>query len=73
MPEVFTSELKHLHSSLSHSAENNGRSKLTKEKVLEARKLYETKKFSYSQLAKKYNVSPTTIRLAIIGKTWSTI
>ena len=73
MPEVFTPELKHLHSSLSHSAESNGRSKLTREKVLEARELYKTKKFSYSQLAKKYNVSPTTIRLAVIGKTWSTI
>lgn len=45
MPEVFTPELKHLHSSLSHSAESNGRSKLTREKVLEARELYKTKNF----------------------------
>lgn len=73
MPEVFTPELKKLHSALSHSGENNGRAKLTKEKVLELRKRYKEEKISYNQLAKEYNVSPNTIMLAIQGKTWKNI
>ena len=73
MPEVFTKESRHLHSSLSHSGENNGRSKLTAEIVKEARRRYKEEKCSYSQLAKEYGVSAGTMRSAIIGLTWSTI
>ena len=72
-PEVFTDELKRLHSSLSHSGENNGKAKLTREIVLEARKRYAEEKISYSQLAREYGVTATAMRLAIIGKTWKNI
>lgn len=48
-------------------------SRLTKEKVIEARYLYATTDMGYHRLAKKFGVSTTAIRFAIRGLTWKGI
>ena len=48
----------------------NTSAKLTKELVNKAIEDYNTNQYSLRQLAIKYNVSYTTIRYAINGKTW---
>ena len=46
--------------------------KLTEENVLEIRKLNQSG-IGYKKLAKRYGVVPTTIRMAIIGRTWKAL
>ena len=70
MPEVFTEENKHKHSGRSKAGSLNGRSKLTEEQVINIRKLHK-EGVSNSELYKAYpQVSPTSIRDIINGKTW---
>lgn len=70
MPEVFTEENKHKHSGRAKSGSLNGRSKLTEEQVIEIRRLNK-EGVSNSELYKAYpQVSPTSIRDIINGKTW---
>lgn len=52
--------------------ESNGRAKLTAEKVLEARKRVGAGE-SYVRVAIHFGVDPTTLRNAMIGKTWSNL
>lgn len=70
MPEVFTPENKHLHASRAHSGSNNGRAKLTEADVIKIRQLkkdnYENK-IIYDMFPQ---VSKTTIRSIINGKSW---
>ena len=74
MPEVFTEENKHFQTSVSHSGENNGRAKLTKEDVIKIRKMHEEDNISNSEIYKLYpQVSPTSIRNIINYKTWKTL
>lgn len=74
MPEVFTKENKHFQASTSHSGENNGRSKLTKEDVIKIRKLHEEDNISNSEIYKMYpQVSTASIRNIINYKTWKTL
>ena len=74
MPEVFTKENKHFQASISHSGENNGRSKLTKEDVIKIRKLHEEDNISNSEIYKMYpQVSTVSIRNVINYKTWKTL
>ena len=73
MPEVFTKENKHFHSSNSHSGENNGRAKLTKEDVLKIRKMHQDG-ISNIEIYKQYpQVSTTSIRNIINYKTWKNL
>ena len=70
MPEVFTKENKHKHSGRAKSGSLNGRSKLTEEQVIRIRKLHK-EGISNSEIYKAYpQVSPTSIRDIINGKTW---
>lgn len=74
MPEVFTKERKHFQSSVSHSGEQNGRAKLTKEDVLNIRALREKYKKTNSEIYKMYpQVSPVSIRYILNYKTWKNI
>lgn len=74
MPEVFTKERKHFQSSISHSGEQNGRAKLTKEDVLNIRALREKYKKTNSEIYKMYpQVSPVSIRYILNYKTWKNI
>jgi len=71
MPEVFTPELKHYHSSLSKQGPLNGRAKLTWDDVREIRRLSKEEKISNSELYKLYpQISATSIRNIINNKTW---
>lgn len=70
MPEVFTKENKHKHSSRSKSGSLNGRAKLTEKDVITIRKLYK-EGITTSELYEKYpQVTKTTIRGVINNKTW---
>lgn len=53
--------------------EKSGHAKLTKNQVLEARKLYETGLYGCSVLSKKYGVTSRTIWCAIKNITWKDI
>jgi len=53
--------------------EKNGGAKLTEEKVLKIRKLYNSKKFSYSKLGKLFKVHYSTISYIISRKLWKHI
>lgn len=74
MPEVFNEENKrkhHLMIKQSHSGENNGRSKLTKEDVLKIRELKEKNKLTNNEIYKLYpQVSSVSIRNILNYKTW---
>lgn len=73
MPEVFTEENRHLHSSLKNQGSNNGHAKLTETDVLKIRKLWKegvTRQELYS-LYPQVNV--TTIRNIINNKTWKNL
>ncbi len=50
--------------------EKNGRAKLNNEKVLEIIKLIQSKKYSLVEIAKIYNVAPTSISAIKNKKTW---
>ena len=70
MPEIFTPELKHYHSSLSKQGNLNGRAKLTWDDVRKIRKQH-NEGVSNSELYKLYpQVSSTSIRNIINNKTW---
>lgn len=74
MPEVFTPELKHLHSGVSHSGENNGRSKLTKEDVIKMRKEFESGEKTRKELQEEYNfVSSATVNSVLRYQTWKNV
>ncbi|MCY3986385.1 MAG: hypothetical protein OXF23_05010 [Candidatus Dadabacteria bacterium] len=53
--------------------ELNRGSKLTVEKVVEARRLYRSGRWTHLQLARRYDVHKRTIRQAIIGTTWASV
>lgn len=73
MPEVFTEENKHYHSSIIRSGELNGRSKLKKEDVLKIRRLHD-EGISNKELYAMYpQVTPTSIRDIINFKTWKNV
>lgn len=73
MPEVFTEENKKKHASLARQGEKNGRAKLTKEDVLNIRRLHD-EGVSNSELYKIYSqVTPTSIRDIINKKTWKSL
>lgn len=70
MPEVFTSENKHLHAGRAHSGSGNGRSKLTETDVIQIRQLNK-EGFNNQYIYDKFpQVSTATIRNIINGKTW---
>ena len=74
MPEVFTEENKKIHSKHSKSGELNGRAKLTKQDVIEIRRLHEEEKLSNQELYKLYpQVSTVSIRNVINYKTWNNL
>lgn len=50
--------------------ENGRHTKLTQEKADEIRRLYKTEKFTYQQLAEKFECSKSTIADIIRGRTW---
>lgn len=47
--------------------------KLTKEEVLEMRKAYESKKYTYKQLAKMFNISVMTMYRAVTKRSWGNV
>ena len=51
--------------------EKHGRVKLTAEKVLLSRRLHREGKATCGELAARWRVSRTTMRFAIMGKTWA--
>jgi len=50
--------------------EHNGKSKLKTKDVLDIRKQYALGCYSYKQLAKRFNISRTTIGDIILRRTW---
>lgn len=73
MPEVFTAENRKKHSSLAKTGEKNGRSKLKEIDVLNIRKLHNDG-INNSDIYKLYpQVTPTSIRDVINGKTWKNL
>lgn len=73
MPEVFTEENRHLHSSMSKQGALNGRAKLTEDDVRKIRQLWKdgiTRKELYEMYPQ---VNPTTIRGVINNKTWKNL
>jgi group I intron endonuclease len=70
MPEIFTKENRHYHSSLQHRGVLNPKAKLTEQDVLDIRKKHK-EGISNSEIYKAYpQVTPTSIRAVINGKTW---
>jgi len=51
--------------------ENNGKSILKAEDVLEIRRLCRTENKSYAELARRFNISPTTIGDIVRRRTWT--
>ena len=49
---------------------NNGQAKLTEKSVCEARKRYASGNYSYRQLAAEFKMNFSTVRKAVVGKTW---
>lgn len=73
MPEVFTKENKHAHSSKSKSGELNGRSKLTKEDVIKIKTWYK-EGLSVPKIHKKYSfVNVSTIRRIVNNESWKNV
>jgi DNA-binding XRE family transcriptional regulator len=56
--------------SISHSAEKSHCAKLNWKKVKEIRKMYSTKKFSFEDLASKFDVKRTTIGNIVNNQSW---
>jgi len=52
------------------TGERNGQSKLTEQSVLEIRKKYSTKEFTYKKLGAEYGVCEDTIKKAVKGIYW---
>ena len=73
MPEVFTKENIHYHSSLSKIGELNGRSKLTKEDVIQIKTLHKNG-LSVPEIHEKYSfVNISTIRRVVNNQTWKNV
>lgn len=53
--------------------EGGSGTKLSVEEVLKIRKLYKTGKYTYSKLAKKFNIDTTTVGYIIRNETWRNI
>lgn len=73
MPEVFTEENRHRHSSMSKQGALNGRAKLNEDDVRKIRQLWKdgiTRKELYEMYPQ---VNPTTIRGVINNKTWKNL
>ena len=73
MPEVFTEENRHHHSSMSKQGALNGRAKLNEDDVRKIRQLWKdgiTRKELYEMYPQ---VNPTTIRGVINNKTWKNL
>ena len=62
----------HLHR-VAYSGEENGRSLLTKEQVLEIKQKYIPYKYSAKKLAKEYNVSESCITHILNNTSWKEI
>ena len=73
MPEVFTTERKHYHSSLSKSGSKNGRAKLTEIDVKTIRELKAEGKTLKEIYSLYPHISTTSIRNVINYKTWKNI
>lgn len=56
-----------------NKGETNGQSKLTKEQVLEIRRLYEELNYTQTELAKIYNLNSSTISMIVTRKRWKHI
>ena len=74
-PEVFNEDNKHFQASISHSGENNGRSKLTKMDIIKMRKEFESKEKTRKEIQQEYAdiVSPSTINRILTYKSWTNI
>lgn len=73
MPEVFTEANKKQHASLARSGDRNGHAKLNAADVIKIRQLHQDG-ITNSELYKAYpQVSKTTIRDIINGKTWKNL
>lgn len=74
-PEVFNEDNKHFQASISHSGENNGRSKLTKMDIIKMRKEFESKEKTRKEIQQEYAdiVSPSTINRILAYKSWTNI
>lgn len=74
MPEVFTKENKHFQSAISHSGEQNGRSKLTKEDVIQIRKWFESGEKTRKEIQQLFpQVGPAAINAVLRYATWTNI
>ena len=74
-PEVFNEDNKHFQASISHSGENNGRSKLTKMDIIKMRKEFESKEKTRKEIQQEYAdiVSPSIINRILAYKSWTNI
>lgn len=74
MPEIFTRENKHFQSVSSHSGENNGRAKLTKEDVVNMRKWFESGEKTRKEIQASFpHVSTATINSILRYASWKNI
>lgn len=71
MPEVFTAENKHKHSSMSNRGSKNGRAKLTEDDVKQIRLLHKNGASNKEIYESFPQVTSTTIRNIIDNKTWT--
>lgn len=53
--------------------EENGKSKLTREKVIEIRRLHAVEGLGYKRIAKRIGVHADTIRAVLNGRTWRNV
>lgn len=73
MPEVFSKENRHKHSSKSKLGELNGRAKLTKEDVIKIKSMQKAG-FSVSEIHNEFSfVNISTIRRVINNQTWKNV
>ena len=73
MPEVFTDEMRHYHSSLGKQGQRNSKAKLIKEDVINIRNLHKQNVPNKQIYAMYPQVSTTTIRSIINGTTWKSL
>jgi len=67
---IYESPIRH---GAKQRGENNSQAKLTNEDVKEIRSMYRSKRFSYKDIAKMYNVGKATIGRIINRKTWKDV
>lgn len=71
--EYLTGKENHAHATrlgLKARGIRNCNAKLTEEKVIDIRKLYETGNYSFSGIAERYSLNKTTVHRAVTGKSW---